>query len=124
MITLLVCLAGPAVSMPICPEHGKRISCVVDGDTIWFEREKIRLLSIDAPELFSPKCSQEALQAREARDRLADLLNGEMRVEREGEDRYGRTLARVFVDGRDVGELLVREGLVRRWVGRREPWCG
>lgn len=39
-------------------------------------------------------------------------------------DRYGRTLGRVLVDGVDVGELLISEGLARRWDGRRHPWCG
>ena len=34
-------------SMPIC-NHGRRINCVVDGDTLWLNGEKIRLDSINA----------------------------------------------------------------------------
>jgi endonuclease YncB( thermonuclease family) len=38
-------------------------------------------------------------------------------------DRYGRTLARVLVDGEDVGCLLIKERYARHWTGRREDWC-
>lgn len=36
-------------------------------------------------------------------------------------DKYGRTLARVLVDGRDIGEILIEEGLARPSKGKREP---
>ncbi len=51
-------------------------------------------------------------------------MNGR-RVEilRQGTDRYGRTLAAIRVEGHDVGDILVSEGLARTWAGRREPWC-
>ena len=42
---------------------------------------------------------------------------------RQGADRYGRTLAAIRVEGHDVGDILVGEGLARTWAGRREPWC-
>ncbi|PAP96113.1 thermonuclease family protein [Mesorhizobium wenxiniae] len=38
-------------------------------------------------------------------------------------DRYGRTLATIEVDGRDVGDILIGEGLARPWTGKRRPWC-
>ncbi len=38
-------------------------------------------------------------------------------------DRYGRTLARMEVDGQDLGVTLVNRNLARPWRGRREPWC-
>jgi endonuclease YncB( thermonuclease family) len=51
-------------------------------------------------------------------------------VQREGKDRYGRTLARLSVDGRDIGETLVRERLALRWQegaaakqARTAHWC-
>lgn len=85
---VLICLAvtlaaAPALALPAC-DSGPRINCVVDGDAVWLGGEKIRLFDIDAPELLSPKCPQEALWAAEARDRLADLLVGEVEVRREG----------------------------------------
>lgn len=96
---------------------------VTDGDTIRCGDERIRLEGIDAPELFSPKCPQEALQAAEARDRLGELLAPGFTLERHGVDRYRRTLGTLRVNGQDVGTVLVREGLARTWSGRREPWC-
>jgi micrococcal nuclease len=29
----------------------------------------------------------------------------------------------VLIDGRDLGETLIAEGVARPWRGRREPWC-
>ncbi|WLS11686.1 thermonuclease family protein (plasmid) [Shinella sumterensis] len=56
--------------------------------------------------------------------RLADILDGQrVQIHRQGTDRYGRTLAALSVNGRDVGDQLVSEGLARTWSGRREPRC-
>jgi endonuclease YncB( thermonuclease family) len=38
-------------------------------------------------------------------------------------DRYGRRLAVVERGGASIGQMLVDEGLARRWEGRRRPWC-
>lgn len=96
---------------------------VVDGDTIILGTERIRISNIDAPELHG-KCDAEVRLAIAARRRLAGLLSDMTpEVRREGTDRYGRTLARLYVGDQDVGELLVSESLARPWMGRREPWC-
>ncbi|WP_298966718.1 thermonuclease family protein [uncultured Roseibium sp.] len=42
---------------------------------------------------------------------------------RNGKDKYGRTLARVLVNGNDVSQILINEGLARPWRRHREPWC-
>jgi endonuclease YncB( thermonuclease family) len=70
------------------------------------------------------RCIHETDLARQAKIRLAEILQGR-RVEilRQGTDRYDRTLAAIRVEGRDVGDILVAEGLARTWAGRREPWC-
>lgn len=96
---------------------------ITDGDTIRCGAERIRLADIDAPELSQPKCPTERALAIRARDRLAELLGSEFQIHRTGTDRYKRTLARITVQGKDVGEVLVAEGLARRWNGRRMPWC-
>lgn len=99
-------------------------SCsVTDGDTIRCGDERIRIENIDTPELLGAKCPQEALWAAEARDRLTELLAPGFAVHRTGRDRYGRTLARLSVQGRDVGAVLVAEGLARPYDGGRKPWC-
>jgi endonuclease YncB( thermonuclease family) len=115
--------APPAVHFTICGP-GARVNCVVDGDTFWMGGRKIRILDIDAPETHPPRCAREARLGEAATDRLHALLNaGEVRIAREGEDRYGRTLARVSADGRPVGDVLIAEGLARPYAGGRRPWC-
>lgn len=100
---------------------------VWDGDSIRLgttrQSEAVRIFNIDAPEI-EGQCAYESDLALQAKTRLADLLHGR-RVEilRQDTDRYGRTLAAIRVEGRDVGDILVSEGLARTWAGRREPWC-
>jgi endonuclease YncB( thermonuclease family) len=63
---------------------------------------------------------------RRATERLKELLaSGEVRVIESGRiDKYRRTLAHVEVDGRDVGEILIGEGLARPYKGgKRQGWC-
>ena len=41
-----------------------------------------------------------------------------------GRDKYGRGLARFFVGGRNVAEILTSDGLARAYEGgRRQSWC-
>ncbi|WP_199260350.1 thermonuclease family protein [Paracoccus binzhouensis] len=100
---------------------------VWDGDSIRLgttrPSEAVRIFNIDAPEM-EGRCAFETDLALQAKIRLAEILEGR-RVEilRQGTDRYGRTLAAVRVEGQDVGDILVGEGLARTWTGRREPWC-
>lgn len=100
---------------------------VWDGDSIRLgmgqQSEAVRIFNIDAPEM-EGRCIHETDLARQPKIRLAEILQGR-RVEilRQGTDRYGRTLAAIRVEGRDVGDILVDEGLARTWAGRREPWC-
>jgi endonuclease YncB( thermonuclease family) len=111
-----------ARQMPICGE-GYRVNCVVDGDTIWIDREKIRIETFDAPEVHG-KCSYETDLAARATKRLQALLSEHrMTIARHGNDIYGRTLARISTDAGEVGGILASEGLARRWTGHREPWC-
>ena len=49
-----------ALLFALCPDEGKRITCVVDGDTFWHAGEKIRIEDIDAPETHPPRCTAEA----------------------------------------------------------------
>lgn len=103
-----------------------RTSCVVDGDTFWYEGTKIRVADINAPELSDPQCASEAALAERATERLTRLLNAGPfslePVDRE-EDKYGRTLRVVRRDGRSLGGQLVAEGLAERWKGKRREWC-
>ena len=100
---------------------------VWDGDSIRLgttrQSEAVRIFNIDAPEI-EGQCAYETDLALQSKIRLAELLKGQrIEILRQGTDRYGRTLAAIRVEGRDVGDILVDEGLARTWAGRREPWC-
>jgi endonuclease YncB( thermonuclease family) len=122
-MTLLAILASAA----LCASPS-----VHDGDSIRCGSERIRIENIDSPELpGSPHCALKRRRALagsnnpawcddragfEARDALrAFLAKGQVRIERSGTDRYGRTLARVTVNGKDAGAYLIGIGLARRW---------
>jgi endonuclease YncB( thermonuclease family) len=100
---------------------------VIDGDTIEAPfGVKYRLLGFDTPEIFHSKCDAELELGMAAKERLEELLaSGEVRVIESGRTgKWGRTLAHVEVDGRDVGEILIREGMARPYHGeRRKSWC-
>ena len=101
---------------------------VVDGDTIKAPYGvTYRLLGFDTPETRFAKCDAERALGLAAKERLEELLEtSEVKVIESGKrDKYGRTLAHVTADGRDVGEILIGEGLARAYHGeRRKSWCG
>ena len=105
-----------------------RQTCVIDGDTIWYRGEKIRLLNINAPETGNPACAAEAELGAAATLRLVELLNqGPFTLSRDpleaDRDPYGRALRRLTREGEDLGLMLVREGLAEEWKGYRGDWC-
>lgn len=123
--TGLAWFAGPALAtdFPIC-KGGHRVTCVVDGDTFWLNGEKIRVDGYDSPEMGQPKCSRPAAGAIEARNALTKLLNsGVVELDRTGVDRYGRTLARILVDGQDITEAMIGAGHARRYHRGQQAWC-
>ena len=121
-ITLSFCDPTRAYPLALC-SPGKRVDCIVDGDTFWWKGEKIRIADIDAPEK-DASCAFERRLARHATEGLVRLLQQPFKITRTGKDRFGRTLALVSVDGRDVGATLVDAGLARPWTGHKEHWCG
>ena len=104
---------------------GVALACTliaIDGDTLRCGRERIRLLGIDAPELpghcrRGRKCVQgDPVASRAAL--AAAIAHGPATIERRSRDRYGRTLARVRVNGVDLSAHMVRTGMavrVPRW---------
>lgn len=82
---------------------------VSDGDTLTAldeenKQHKVRLHGIDAPEIAQPF----GAKSREALGRLTVKKTATLHLR--GRDRYGRDLARVEVDGKDVNVELVKEG--------------
>lgn len=101
---------------------------VIDGDTLAWGEERVRLQGIDAPEIRSPECVEELRQGQAARAALEAMVRGgrELVIQDSGErDRYRRLLGRLSVDGRDAGEILMARGLAVAYEGHRTAgWCG
>ncbi len=104
-----------------------RTAYAIDGDTIESRGRRYRVANIDTPEMGDgANCAAERRLAQRATQRARALLDAANRIEVHPvgrNDRYGRIVAFVRVDGRDFGDVLVAEGLARPWRGRREPWC-
>jgi len=107
---------------------GGGTNCVVDGDTIYLNGDKIRIAGIDAPETHDYGCASELDRGERAANRLQALLNSGGQVTLTSIDRdedvYSRKLRNVAVGGADVGDTLIGEGLARAYGGGRKSWCG
>jgi micrococcal nuclease len=87
---------------------------VIDGDTFQLASgERIRLLGIDTPE-YQPWKGREDFYGKEASAYTKKLLSGQkvsLESDIEAKDKYGRTLAYVYLsDGTFVNKLLVENG--------------
>lgn len=128
ILAALICVlaVGPAFAIDQCG-GGKRHTCVVDGDTLWIDGVKLRAQGYDTPETTTNICggAQEVALGQAATRRFINILNT-ARIEispvgRKG--RYGRDLVVIYADGRDVGDILVGEGLARHYPHGQEFWC-
>ena len=120
-----------SVDALMCREQRcQRVTLLVwDGDSFIVlsengRPEKVRIENIDAPEI-EGRGAEERSAALRAKVELVQLLEGrKINLNRGRMDRYGRQLAAVMADGRDVGEALIERHAVRRWDGCRRSWCG
>ena len=117
MVTAVVGLQAAAPAAPFTTSESLLVVAVLDGDTIQVARlGRVRLLGIDAPEI-GRGFDTAAPFAREARDRLTELLLRRwVHLESDGLhiDAYKRRLAYVLRDdGMFVNGVVVREGLAR-----------
>lgn len=106
---LLLCLmAQPACTAADAQEFNGRVVAVEDGDTVRVRRGqgdvRIRIFGIDAPEATQPY----GPDARDAARRL--LLDRTVIVSMKDVDQYGRLVAALSVDGRDIGLEMIRIG--------------
>ena len=110
-IGILFALLLLAFSSPAFAWTGK-VTGVADGDTITVlhdgKSEKIRLHGIDTPE-------RQQAYGNKAKALTNSLVRGRtIEVMPQTVDRYGRTVALVYVDGQSLNELLIRNGYA--WV--------
>lgn len=102
-------------------------NCVIDGDTIHYNGQSIRIEGFNTPEVFSPGCEAEKALGDRATLRLAQLLNqGPFEIVDDGgseRDKYGRLLRVLERNGQPLGDILVAEGLARRPGIFARAWC-
>jgi micrococcal nuclease len=119
MFLVWAALAGTAAPPPLAAQDiilPGRVLRIIDGDTVRVSLSSgpisIRLHATDAPERRQP-------WGPEATAALSQRIAGrEVEIEViEQRDGYGRMVARIFVDGRDVNAWLVRQG--HAWVYRQ-----
>ncbi|KQQ73795.1 hypothetical protein ASF70_08320 [Rhizobium sp. Leaf321] len=123
-------ISQPVYAIDICSggnRAARKVTCVVDGDTIWQDGVKMRLLDIDTPETFQAQCDWERTLGNQAKLRLQALMSRGYRIADSGDkDRTSdrRGLVRVILpDGRDAGQELLREGFAQPWPNKGNRWC-
>lgn len=105
---------------------------VTDGDTLRINDRPIRILGLDTAETRQPHCRAEWMAGIAAARRLRALLKDRaVTYTPDGVDRFRRTLATVYVDGRNVADILIAEGYGLRYtpgsaakLARIRTWCG
>lgn len=98
-------------------EPGTRLCVrVVDGDTVELEGgERVRYIGIDTPETVHPRKPVQRM-GREASEANREFVEGkrvQLEYDIERRDRYGRTLAYVWVEEVMVNERLVELGFAQ-----------
>lgn len=131
--------AGPSAS---CGHDSKTLRCVkylknYDADTITFDvpgvhpllgdKISVRVSGVDAPEV-KGKDDCEKKSARIAKNLVENVMKRGKRIDLVdvGRDKYFRILADVVVDGRNLKEILQKNGLVYEYHGgtkRKVDWC-
>ena len=122
----LTCLCFTASPGSLAACHQQKIDLqtrgvrIIDGDTIDIANGKrIRLIGINTPEIGYRGKSSERFAA-EAKQAISAMLRSsayriKLQFGQERYDRYGRTLAHVFLaDGRNIAEQLLLQGLAVR----------
>ena len=111
------------------------IVSIYDGDTftvniaswpdIVGQRISIRVAGIDTPEMRG-RCDEEKNRARLAKKfTVAALRNaGHVELRNVQRDKYFRVLSDVYIDGENLAQLLLNEGLAVSYVGNTKVnWC-
>lgn len=99
-----------------------------DADTITFDRGKVRVLGVDAPELRSSKPCESAY-GKVAKAFVEEKLKKATKITMTNfnkKDIYGRILADVQLDGVSLAEMLLKEHLAVPYVPKKRQkvnWC-
>ncbi len=107
------------------PDEATAIRSCYDGDTCTTTTgEKIRLACIDTPEIRGKRA--DPIPAKAARDYLNGLVAGEeVQIRRITKDRYGRTVAELFINGVNIQQALVKKQFASIYEKYKDqcPWA-
>lgn len=135
VIILLLLATGPVFSAVYGNVVVSEITSIYDADTfrvnikdwppIIGRHVSIRVKGIDAPEIRG-QCAAEKTAAQRAKQHTADILGMAQHIELRNIERgkYFRILAEVYVDGRNLADILTNQHLARPYQGgKRQSWC-
>jgi len=117
IVALLV--EAASATRPTALGGAGNVTHVVDGDTVDVQLttgadERVRLIGIDTPERGACGAARATAYARSlASGRQVTLVGDPTQARR---DRYGRLLAYVWVDGRDLGFQQLARGFARVYI--------
>lgn len=125
-VLALIIAHGFAMKEGNAPLEPKRqrgmVGYVIDGDTVILrggQETRLRLWSVDAPE-------SDQTGFHEARNRLVAIAEDQpITFIQMGTDRYGRTVARVFLrDGREINRLMIESGTAKEYCRYSKGFYG
>jgi endonuclease YncB( thermonuclease family) len=131
-LAILMLSAVPAMA------DSYKINRVIDGDTVEIAVDflpsplppklSVRILGIDTPEKAPrAKCEAEAEKAKLAKWFTQRAVEEANRIDiniREWDKFGGRVLGLVFIDGQNLGDMLIKAGLARPYKGEaKSSWC-
>jgi endonuclease YncB( thermonuclease family) len=135
MLLALLLLLAPAlaVAAPIDPED----VYVIDGDTVtvFGAPPNVRLIGLNAPETHRAQCAAEWARGIQATQRLREIVHaGQLDFAfvacATEANNYGRRCGTLKANGKDVGAILIAEGLAvpfrcggTRCPATPRPWC-
>ena len=106
---------------PLEPQkYSGKVQYVIDGDTVILSRskERLRLWGVDAPEL-----DQKGGQG--ARNALVDMVEGkQITFIKITSDRYGRTVARIFLKEQDINLAIIESGHAQEYCRYSKGFYG
>lgn len=108
-------------------EYNAKVLNIVDGDTVDLEidvgfsisiKQRARLLGIDAPESKTKNLEEKALGLK-AKKALQDLTkdNSSVIIKTHKDDKYGRLLVEIFINGVNINQKLISEGYAWSYSG-------
>lgn len=129
----IVAIFWPLLVHPALKTGMYLVTHVADGDTVTVQsadgtRDTVRLLGLDTPEIKHQSKPAECYGV-EATEKTKELVLQKYvtltKKPSEDRDNYGRLLRYVFVDGKDIGSVLMQEGFARNFCKQYpHPKCG